>query len=1575
MRHFLPSRTAFVVLLVLACAISSAWGLRPRDTRARFDDEVIRLPGSVAGVTAISPDRLSPLDPLRAGWDRFVAERHGAWRVWLDPRSDLPVLARGAGISWIPAAGATGERDRDTALTDLERLARAFLDENAVLLGDWKGQLALDRDASGPLDDDVWQVTFRQVVGGVPVSGARFDFHVSRGNLVAFGATRWAPVRCATVPAIGADEARSRLLAWLGASAIPGDVVERKSPALVLIPVDPSAGNAALWAGPRGTGYDHVLAWRFVLGVPGEPATWVGLVSARTGEVLSFIDETRYDRVQGGIFPWSSDSICPSGCEQSGYPMPYADVSVDGASQPAADGQGMFTCPAGGGTAATTLAGPYVKVTDNCGTIEEQVACGQTLELGSGSGTDCEVPPGASDGDTHASRSSFYHLNRIAEKARAWLPANPWVRSQLPDVVNINDVCNAFWDDVPGTVNFYMSGAGCLNTGEIAGTVNHEWGHGLDFNDGGGYDNPSEAYADVVAFFEGRESCGTRGFLGSNDCDGYGDACLACTGVRDADWNEHESHTPHTPGWAIAACNLGEGPCGLEPHCESAVATEAVWDLVARDLPAMGLDAATSWQLVEKLFYLSRPGSGGDAYNCAAGIGDGCGTNSWFHKFLLIDDDDANLANGTPHAAAIFAAFDRHEIACGEPTDASNQNHSSCASLAKPAFSAQALQDGVALTWGPVTGAASYLVLRNDLGCDRGQTIVASVAAPATGYTDSGLAVEFPVFYRIQAVGGNTACESPVSDCVQAYPVLPAGTVRFLDPFYGCGSTTRIRVNDSNVGGSTVTVQVSSSTETEAETVTLTETRAGSAVYEGSILTTSSPAAHGDSRISVSDSDTLTVRYVDANDGAGGTDLTRTAYAVVDCVPPANLNIRVTDRFTAWATVRWETSEPTTGSVTWGTGRPPATNAAAPETSQAHAVHLTGLSPCTTYWFAVHSTDHAGNVTTSDDGGVYYHLETYGDFFGGAHACHQAELGALNDAYSCSDFLSVMLIDPDLNTNPSGADAGEAWVSSTSETTPERVALTETMSNSSIFVGTISLGSGAPAPDGILEVKSGDTITVAYMDANDGTGSGSVAYETAPVRCEGPTPRDIEVRDVNDTGATVWFRTDDPVQTGYVEWGTTTFYGNFAVVSASGDGYQGIIDTTSTCQTLYFRFRLTDARGLTKVTDGGAVPYRFNAGQIPGLYWKDGFESMGAGWTFQGEWQVAMFGGLGGAEGGLPDPSKPYRQLYMMGQDLMGLGAHMGDYEPNTTQSALSPVLNASTWAHTKLLFHRSLQSAGGDDASLALRVNGTPHTLFDTTGAAVSDPTWTGESYDVSALADGQGQVQVEFKQVSDASTNMAGWTVDEVIFKDGTKPDYAGCAACTGKPSFTGAKSVAACGPNGVMVSWSPAVAWGTGSAGTYAVYRGTSTGFPADSSHLVAHGLGALAWLDTTAPLGAVYYLVKAESDETCSTGPHNHGVLDDNTVYLGGTQTSGVPQPSPVQALRVDVLADAHVRLTWPASSDATTYKIYRSLSPLPIDFVEIAVTSALVHDDRGAAADHEKYFYKVRAANACGQVAP
>ena len=871
-------------LAVLLACVSLAFGLKLREDAGRFDAIAIPDPSLAVSPATVAADALQTAGFARGGWKSFRALNGEGWDVFIDGRSGAPLLVQGEGIPFIPGSGNTMQSAGAATLESLAESLRGFIAGNAALLITDDRELALNTEGSGQTTPDLWKVVFDRVVEGVPVAGDRYVFFVGHGNLIAFGATRWSPITTDPVPSLTAADGRAVLSTYMGLT--DRDITElRDRGTLTFLPMAAPGTGVDSFTGAVGTGYRTALAWRIAIKVQGEPGVWVGLVDAHSGAVLALYDETRYAQVKGAVFPISDDGACPDGCEQAGFAMPFADIKI-GASSSTSGSMGSFACTPGGSTAATTLAGQYVKVVDTCGAISQTVACDADLDLKTSSGTDCAVPTGASAGDTHAARSSFYHLNRIKEHARAWLPSNNWLGQQLMDNVNINLTCNAFWDGggATGTVNFYRSSAasGCRNTGEIAGVFLHEWGHGLDQNDGGGYDNPSEAYADITSFLLTHSSCIGRGFSTSN-CTGYGNACRSCTGVRDQDWAQRNAGAPQTPSNWPASCPAGTGPCGREAHCEAYLAGETLWDLAVRDLPAAGVDQQTAWQILDRLWYKSRSGSGGDAYTCGAPASNrSCAATSWFSELRAIDDDDGNLANGTPHAAAIFAAFNRHQIPCGTSTDAANQSTSICPVLTAPTTGAAASPNAIALTWSAVPGASSYNVLRNDQGCGWGYTIVANVAA--TSYTDTGLPNNFPLYYTVQAVGANSACLGPLSTCRTAQAGGPhasySGNARVADTcasggagnsdgLYDAGERIQFSVALKNDGITMLTGVTATVTPTTPGVSMVNATASWSNIAAG--LTSTSLAPHFTAQLPTSLACGSAVNYtitINANEGS-----------------------------------------------------------------------------------------------------------------------------------------------------------------------------------------------------------------------------------------------------------------------------------------------------------------------------------------------------------------------------------------------------------------------------------------------------------------------------------------------------------------------------------------------------------------------------------------------------------------------------------------------------------------------------------------------------------------------------------
>jgi len=1530
--------------------------------------------GGVIGLAAQSVDDLPADDTLRRDWDAFRAAQGGRWSVWLDGRSGLPSLVQGRGIAWAPGAGNDLEGPEAT-IDSLAARAEQFFRDHAVVLGVGSGRFVLDREASARRGDHVWNLVFRQVVDDVLVEGSAYEFQVSHGNLVSFGARRWADVRTPTTPQLTAADARARLNAYLG---LDGSIPTRDlaDPELILVPVDPARAGGAPWTGARGAGYDHRLIWRFRFADSEEIAIWTGEIDARTGEVFAFYDDTRYDRVLGHVNPISDDGDCATGgCPEPGYPMPFVNWTEDGGPTQYTDDFGLLECSTLGSTVQTTLNGLYFTIADQCGAILESTTCDDPLDLGVAAGINCSVAPGASAGNTDAARSAYYSLNRVNQKGRFWHGPNAWLEGKVTCRSNVNSTCNASWG---GQINMYRAGNGCGNTSQIQGVVVHEWGHGYDQNDGGGYDNPSEAYADVVAIFEARESCVGHGFFNDGrTCSGYGDTCLTCTGIRDMDWAARTQNTPATPAnFTQPNCGGGGGPCGREVHCESYVPSEAIFDVATRDLPASGLDPDTSWQLAERLWYQSRPGSGGDMINCSLPNADSCGTGTWFQQMRVQDDDDGNLANGTPHAAALYAAFARHGIACGTANAPENQSTGSCTALATPTFTTRALTNAVELTWDPVAGASAYRVYRNENGCDRSQVPLAEVAAPGTTYLDDGLANDFPVFYRVQAIGSNPACESAVSTCTEAAAQALAGRVKFDRATYGCSNTIGLRVTDANHSSGSMNVEVWSDTEPTPEIVTLVETSPGSGKFDGALSTTSAaPAADG--LLSITDGDTLTARYIDEDDGNGNTNVPQLATALGDCVFPVITGVNEQNVTGSSATVVWTTNEGSSTVVRWGETTPPASESTGSDRVTAHSVNLGGLQECTVYWYEVESVDPAGNVATDDNGGQWFRFETLGDLGAGLQPCHAGQVVVGTATYSCSDSVTFQVTDLDLNSDPLVAETTTLLVTSTTEAIAEVVTATETGPNTSVFAASIGTSSGAPVADGLIQVADGDLITVTYQDTDDGAGYPAVSFDTAVADCAPARVTNLAVSSITQARATFSWSTTEAADT-TLEWGTTPALGNTVHVSNPVLNHSVTVSEFDLCGDVWFRVSGTDRYGNPMVYDDGGQPFSFRTYDIPGLYVLQDFENGAPGWTLQGEWEVGTPAGLGGSSG-LADPTDAYNNAQSLGVDLSGTGTYPGDYEPSSSQNAVSPVWNSTTWNNTKLIFHRRLNVGNNDQASLWLYFGPQGLPFYRNEGNALSESAWSVQSLDISSYADGAPSFKMEFKMSSDGAGQYSGWNVDDIIVKDGSLPDYAPCGSCGAAPSFAGATSATdndACGATGVTVSWQKAPAWGTGAAGTYAVYRDTVPGFVPTPGNLVVSGITTLSYNDAGAPADAtLYYLVRAENAETCSTGPANGGMVDDNAAYVAVGSTSSQPIPGEVSGVLVDPVAATHVRLTWPAVPSATSYRILRSPSPDPATFGVLATVDGTVFDDIGEMTNANTYFYKVQALNACGQQGP
>lgn len=930
----------------------------------------------------------------------FLTEKGSEWSIIIDKRRGVPSLIDGGVLPIIP--GFMNDLDWQSfepgctsiqclSKKKVEECARAFLKRYEGLFPISQEELVLDPEGTLPFGESIYMLRFQWIIDDIPVEGGSIFFRINSGNLLQVASSHIAPMNISTEPQITVQTAWELLDDYLGKNVITENDRILGPGELALIPITPRGLDANVYLGPIGEMYDYILCYRLVFERPGIIGTWEALIDAHTGDLIRFVDANRYGNIQGGVYKTDRN---PTQTEVI-MPLPFVDY-----------GTGLFSDITGSfsGTSGTsTLTGRIgstgvvggVVINDNCGLISLSADPYGLIDFGFSTGTDCTTPGFGSDGNTHAARTQYYNISWVKIKAYNYFPGNTWLEGLLSDNVNINSTCNAYWNG--SSINFYRSGGGCGNTGEIPGIALHEWGHGMDDNDGsGGISPPVETRADWTAILQTHQSCAGGGFFDDWDqgcgvtsagynCDGYGDCCLACSGIREADWAQHTSNTPWTPannvdggGILWGPCGFGsyQGPCGWEDHCEAGFSTQALWDLVNRDLPTYcSMDVASSWQLIDRLWYGSMPQLG-DMYTCTPPTSDGCGSTSLFNLFRAIDDTGDGTSNGTPHAQAIYQAFARHSIACGAAGDTSNQNQTTCPSLTTPTLTGISEDnDSVYLSWSSVSNATRYFIFRNDTSCEAGFTQIATVSAPTTSYTDNTVMVGISSYYRVQAATANDACVSALSNCVAVTPQPCGGEVMLEKVIYNCAATVTVMVCDSSVV-SPVQVEAWSTTDSSPKTITLT---GSPSTYSGIFETTSGPA--GPEQVQVSDGDILFVSYTDP-DYCGTPDVTVDMNSAIDCIYPVITNVQVTNITDSSAIVTWQTDENANSQLMFGLAVPPDINVEDLTNYETeHSLTLTGLSACTTYYFTVTSTDPAGNSTTADNGGACYSFMSYGRIY------------------------------------------------------------------------------------------------------------------------------------------------------------------------------------------------------------------------------------------------------------------------------------------------------------------------------------------------------------------------------------------------------------------------------------------------------------------------------------------------------------------------------------------------------------------------------------------------------------------
>ncbi|MFN7144986.1 MAG: MYXO-CTERM sorting domain-containing protein, partial [Myxococcota bacterium] len=347
-------------------------------------------------------------------------------------------------------------------------------------------------------------------------------------------------------------------------------------------------------------------AWEVRSRTTSPPGRWVTHVDAHTGAILNVYNEVRF---LDGRLSATHDTRTVNG-EYSTSPVPLAYLTgATSGTRVTVGNDGAFSID-GAESWTTSLTGSYVTVRNEAGAEGSLTFTGVDPTWTTASADQAEI-------------DSYVFLHDVRAWGMRFAPDNPQVTSPLRSNVNLDSNCNAYWD---GNVNFYQAGGGCNNTGRIADVNYHEWGHGFHY-----YSIASE-----------------RDFDGSIS-EGIGDAVSALLTMD-------PTIAPYfgTNGAAIREIDSDrsypEDVVG-EVHEDGLIFAGAVWDLYLALSETYGEatgQQGTAWAVTSQLF--------------ADAILGGPTIPESYDEFVLADDDNGDLSDGTPHLCEIIEAFGYHGL-------------------------------------------------------------------------------------------------------------------------------------------------------------------------------------------------------------------------------------------------------------------------------------------------------------------------------------------------------------------------------------------------------------------------------------------------------------------------------------------------------------------------------------------------------------------------------------------------------------------------------------------------------------------------------------------------------------------------------------------------------------------------------------------------------------------------------------------------------------------------------------------------------------------------------------------------
>lgn len=377
------------------------------------------------------------------------------------------------------------------------------------------------------------------------------------------------------------------------------------------------------------------------------------VTSAATGLILHEESMVHDVDVTGNVSGMATTGVGADICGGiAQMPMPYARVAI-GSTQAYADIDGNFVIPNAGATPVVVDAlvrGRYFRVQN-------------TTSPGGGNSTLSQTvtPPGPADfvfnnpNDPNpagqykrAEVNAYIHANKIRDLVMSANPDFPSIKNEYEGAppatgtflanVNISSTCNAFYSSANQTINFYVSGgaSNCTNSAN-ATVVHHEYGHRIVNAAGSGQGQYGEGFGDTMGVLVTDQPCLGQGFSPSIETTPCSTGMASCSGcLRSAD---------NTSQYQTTGCSS----CGSAIHACGRLFSGCVWSVrnyLAVTHPSTYLDILRPIVINSALLH-------GNVSTITPQI--------TIH-FLTLDDDDADLGNGSPHYNQINSGFTDHNM-------------------------------------------------------------------------------------------------------------------------------------------------------------------------------------------------------------------------------------------------------------------------------------------------------------------------------------------------------------------------------------------------------------------------------------------------------------------------------------------------------------------------------------------------------------------------------------------------------------------------------------------------------------------------------------------------------------------------------------------------------------------------------------------------------------------------------------------------------------------------------------------------------------------------------------------------